>query len=98
MYCFQGREETSSNYCYIFDDGLELRPPPENLEALLHSVARVERLNQRLEETEEEIVALRWRRIPPCFFFFNSLFTIFISASLNFLFLPRLSFSFGFWI
>jgi len=56
----QGSEETSSNYCYIFDDGLELRPPPENLEALLHSVARVERLNQRLEQTEEEIVALRF--------------------------------------
>ena len=72
MHCFQGSEETSSNYCYIFDDGLELRPPPENLEALLHSVARVERLNQKLEQTEEEIVALRLRRVS-LFFFINSL-------------------------
>merc|ERR550517_1505650 len=55
----QGKEETSSNYCYI-DEGLELRPPPENLDLLLHSFIRVERLNQRLEQTEEEIVALRF--------------------------------------
>lgn len=55
----QGKEETSSNYCYI-DEGLELRPPPENLDLLLHSFVRVERLNQRLEQTEEEIVALRF--------------------------------------
>jgi len=53
------QEETGSNYCYI-DNGLELRPPPENLELLLHSMERVERLNQRLEQTEEEIVALRF--------------------------------------
>ena len=53
------KEETGSNYCYI-DNGLELRPPPENLELLLHSMERVERLNQRLEQTEEEIVALRF--------------------------------------
>ena len=47
------------NYCYI-DGGLELRPPPENLDLLLVSIQRVERLNQRLEQTEEEIVALRF--------------------------------------
>ena len=55
----EDQEETGSNYCYI-DNGLELRPPPENLELLLHSMERVERLNQRLEQTEEEIVALRF--------------------------------------
>ena len=56
-----GREETGSNYCYI-DGGLELRPPPENLDLLLVSIQRVDRLNQRLEQTEEEIVALRFGR------------------------------------
>jgi len=54
-----GKDETGSNYCYI-DGGLELRPPPENLDLLLVSIQRVERLNQRLEQTEEEIVALRF--------------------------------------
>merc|ERR1719305_969190 len=54
-----GKDETGSNYCYI-DGGLELPPPPENLDLLLLSIQRVERLNQRLEQTEEEIVALRF--------------------------------------
>ena len=57
-----GKDETGSNYCYI-DGSLELHPPPENLDLLLHSIQRVERLNQRLEQTEEEIVALRFAKI-----------------------------------
>ena len=55
------KDETGSNYCYI-DGSLELHPPPENLDLLLHSIQRVERLNQRLEQTEEEIVALRFAK------------------------------------
>jgi hypothetical protein len=47
------------SYDYI-NTVVGLRPPPENLEEVLCSVERVERLNGRLERTEEDIVALRF--------------------------------------
>ena len=42
------------------DQEVELQPPPENLELWLSSMERMEKLNRRLMEVEEEIVALSY--------------------------------------
>ena len=49
--------EEGSHYTYI-DGGLELRPPPDNLDLVILTMEKVEGMNKELEETEEEIVAL----------------------------------------
>jgi len=49
--------QEGSHYSYI-DGGLELRPPPDNLDLVILTMERVEGMNKVLGETEEEIVAL----------------------------------------